>query len=150
MQIALSEKQDEKYHTEYIAQCGCELVTLVTLTHVITETSAVIPSHHVVLLVALAAADHRPVPLDALPAEVALPGHGPVLVPVGHGVLDAGPAGPGAGGGTAGEGAGSHDLGDVGRIASVLVIEGPHQRWETGNLSAKHRTELKNFYHRKF
>ena len=65
---------------------------------------------------------------------MALPGDGPVLVPVGHGVLDAHPPSPGAGRGAASLRTGVHDLGDIGRVHPVLVIVSSHQWGETRDL----------------
>ena len=63
-----------------------------------------------------------------------LPGDGPVLVPVGHGVLHTHPPRPGAGGGAASLGTGIHDLRDIGRVHPVLVIVSSHQWGETWDL----------------
>ena len=108
----------------------------VTETHVVTEADTVVHTSiiHILLGVAGSPTDHTAVPLYSLSTEVALPGYGPVLVPVGDGVLDTHPSCSGAGGSTASLGTGSHDLGYVGRVHPVLVIVSPHQGRETGNL----------------
>ena len=107
----------------------------VTETHVVTEADTVVHTSviHILLGVASLPTDHTPVPLDSFSTEVALPGDGPVLVPVGDGVLDTHPSGSGAGRSTASLSAGSHDLGYVGRVHPVLVIVSPHQGRETGD-----------------
>ena len=53
-------------------------------------------------------------------------------------------AAPHAGGVAAGAGALVDDLLDVGRVARVLVVVGPHQRVETRHLATERRGELKN------
>ena len=53
-------------------------------------------------------------------------------------------AAPHAGGVAAGAGALVDDLLDVGRVAGVLVVVGPHQRVETRHLATERRGKLEN------